>query len=232
MRIIGKITILKETTKHPITLIGERAGICYGADISDANKNYQRGMDCILSNHGRALEYVNVEMVIEGYSARVLREYYTHIGGAPTRLQASTRYINYANFDCVIPQSALIDQRRLKVYEGCINDIKENIKILQALKMPQEDIALLLPLGMQSKMVDKRNLRNLIEMSHQRECRRANWEYREMFYDIKDGLRNLSDEWEWIVRNLFIPKCKFFGKCTERKSCGKLTKEKSTSEKV
>ena len=41
------INILKETTKNPITLIGERAGICYGADISDDKKNYKRGMDWI-----------------------------------------------------------------------------------------------------------------------------------------------------------------------------------------
>ena len=50
---MGTITILKETTKNPITLMGERAGICWGADISNAEKNYQRGLDCIKSGHGR-----------------------------------------------------------------------------------------------------------------------------------------------------------------------------------
>ena len=70
---MGKITVLSETTKYPITLIGERAGICWGADTSDTQKNYKRGIDCIVSGHGRTLEYVNVEMVLEGYSARVIR---------------------------------------------------------------------------------------------------------------------------------------------------------------
>ena len=42
-----KVTILPETTKNPITLIGKRAGICYGADISDPIKNYKRGMGCV-----------------------------------------------------------------------------------------------------------------------------------------------------------------------------------------
>ena len=32
---MGKIIVLPETTKEPITLIGKRAGICWGADISD-----------------------------------------------------------------------------------------------------------------------------------------------------------------------------------------------------
>ncbi|MDO4294227.1 MAG: FAD-dependent thymidylate synthase [Eubacteriales bacterium] len=31
---------------------------------------------------------------------------------------------------------------------------------------------------METKVVDKRNLRNLLDMSHQRWCNRANWEYR------------------------------------------------------
>ena len=96
---MGTITILPETTQHPISLIGKRAGICWGADISDDKKNYKRGMDCILANHGRTLEFVNVEMIIDGYSAKVIREWYTHLGGAPTRLQASTRYINYSKGD-------------------------------------------------------------------------------------------------------------------------------------
>ena len=38
------ITILKETTRTPITLMGERAGVCWGADISKEEKNYKRGL--------------------------------------------------------------------------------------------------------------------------------------------------------------------------------------------
>ena len=106
---MGSVTILKETTKNPITLMGERAGICWNADISDPIKNYERGLDCIKSGHGRVMEYVNVEMVIDGFSARVIREWYTHIGGAPTRLQASTRYIDYNDFNYVIPYNIIND---------------------------------------------------------------------------------------------------------------------------
>lgn len=55
-----------------------------------------RGLDCLESEHGRTFEFPDVYMVLDGFSARVIREFYTHIGGAPTRLQASTRYIDYA----------------------------------------------------------------------------------------------------------------------------------------
>ena len=107
---MGTVTILKETTKNPLTLIGERAGVCWGADTGSPEKNRKRGIDCIESGHGRTLEFVNVEMVLDGYSARVIREWYTHIGGAPTRLQASTRYIDYGDFEYVTPPSGTLNE--------------------------------------------------------------------------------------------------------------------------
>ena len=60
---MGTVTIIKETPKNPISLMGERAGVCWGGNIEDREKNYKRGLDCIKSGHGRVLEYVNVEMI-------------------------------------------------------------------------------------------------------------------------------------------------------------------------
>ena len=39
---MGKITILPETTKNPISLIRERAGVCLGSDILDDEKIIRR----------------------------------------------------------------------------------------------------------------------------------------------------------------------------------------------
>lgn len=220
---MGIVTILEETTKNPITLIGKRAGVCWGADITDDEKNYKRGMDCILSNHGRTLEYVNVEMILDGYSARVIREWYTHLGGSPTRLQASTRYINYSDFSFIVPKSIKNnkDNDAWETYSKAIKTIKESCEILSEIGIPREDIALLLPLGMATKIVDKRNLRNLVDMSRQRMCIRAYWEYRELFNDICKALSEISEEWKWIVDNLFMPKCEQLGYCPEKRGCGK-----------
>lgn len=224
---MGTITILPETTKNPITLIGERAGVCWGANVSDNEKNYKRGLDCIRSGHGRVMEYVNVEMIIDGYSAKVLREYYTHIGGSPTRLQASTRYINYSKgngFAYVTPKS--IEKNEAKtVWDAWMHTLNDAIKTLIAeYNVPVEDATMLLPLAYSSKMVDKRNLRNLVDMSRQRMCSRAYWEYRELFNDICNALKEYSDEWKWIVDNLFHAKCDEVGYCTETKSCGRRPK--------
>ncbi len=223
---MGTVTIIKETTKNPITLMGERAGICWGSDLSDAEKNYKRGLDCIISGHGRVMEYVNVELILDGYSARVIREWYTHIGGSPTRLQASTRYINYQNFDYVIPPKIEADPVAKEKYVQAMEMITQTCAELESeCEIPREDAALLLPLGMTTKIVDKRNVRSLIEMSHQRMCTRAYWEYRQLMQDICKALSDYSEEWKYLVDHYFMPKCEVSGFCTERKSCGRKPKK-------
>ena len=216
------ITILPETTKFPISLIGERAGVCWGGDITDPDKNYRRGMDCILSGHGRTLEYVNIETIIDGYSARVIREWYTHIGGAPTRLQESTRYIDYGNkFGFVIPPSIAGDVDAMFVYLKAMDDIAFAVKTIEGIGIPREDAAMLLPLGMKTRVVDKRNLRNLVDMAHQRMCTRAYWEYRDLFADIRGALMGYSDEWQKVVNMLLVSKCDYLRYCPEKHSCGR-----------
>lgn len=216
------ITILKETPRQPITLMGERAGVCWGADIGNEEKNYKRGLECIRSGHHRVMEYVNVEMIIDGYSARVIREWYTHIGGAPTRLQASTRYINYQDFSYTVPPLVAQDEEALGIYRDTMDAIAKACSRLESeCGIPREDAALLLPLGMSTRIVDKRNVRNLIEMSHQRLCTRAYWEYRELMGDIMEALRAYSEEWKYLAEHYFVPKCEVAGYCTEKKSCGR-----------
>lgn len=215
------VKILEGTTKSPVTKIGECSGICYHSNITSPEANYNRGLDCLKSNHGRTLEVVDVELYISGYSARVIREWYTHIGGTPTRLQASTRYINYDNFECYVPNSIENSAVAKEEYEQALNKIRSSMKFLLKLNIPKEDVANLLPIGYLTEVYDKRNLRNLIEMSHQRLCSRAYGEYRQLMKELMKELSDYSEEWKYIVENYFCPKCDIIGKCPEKKSCGR-----------
>lgn len=220
---MGKVTLLEHTTKYPISMIGEAAGVCYGADITNKEKNYLRGLDCLNNEHGRTFEFPDAYMVLDGYSARVIREWYTHIGGAPTRLQASTRYIDYEHgFDFVTPKSIRENEEAASIYYKLMNNIAVALRQLDDLKIPREDSANGLPLGMTTKIVCKHNSRNLIDMSHQRMCTRAYHEYRDdLFPDVMNALREYSDEWAYLVDHYFKPKCEVAGYCVEKKSCGR-----------
>lgn len=93
--------------------------------------------------------------------------------------------------------------------------------LIEECQIPKEDAAMLLPLGMETKIVDKRNLRNFLDICKQRMCMRAYWEYRDLMRDILKELRNLSEEWELIVDHYCKPKCEFLNYCPEKKSCGR-----------
>ena len=219
---MGKILIQSETTPDPISLIGREAGVCWGADITNAEKNYKRGMDCLTSGHGRTWEYPQVYMVLDGYSARVIREFYTHIGGGPTRLQASTRYINYQKgFPFVTPPGIAANEEADAIYRHAMEEILSAMQKLEALELPREDVGMLLPLGMETKVVFRTNLRNLIDMAHQRMCTRAYWEYRMLMNDMVKALGEYSEEWKYLTEKYFVPKCEVAGFCTEARCCGR-----------
>ena len=216
------IKILEDyTTKTPLQLIGEMAGVCWGAKL-DKDKNIARALDCIKSGHGRVEELPDVYLVIDGWSAKMMRELYTHIGGSPTRMQASTRYIDYEKgFDVITPPSIESNNDAMEVWCKAISDIKMAMGALKALGVPKEDYTNLLPLAYQSKMIWKINLRTLVNFMNMRLCSRAYWEIRKFSNKLKKSLMEYSPEWEIICKELFVPKCDAVGYCTEAKCCGR-----------
>ena len=227
MNKLGKITILDYTTKTPIQMMGYHAGVCYKSNISDEQKNFKRGLECLESGHGRVMEFPDVYMNIEGYSARVIRELYTHIGGSPTRLQASTRYIDYTSadmIDVVVPHSVEKNQIAKIVWDTAIYNITKAMNDLKNLNIPNEDLTNLLPLAYSTKMVWKVNLRTLINFFNMRLCSRAYWEIRELCDDLKKELSNYSEEWKTLSK-LFTPRCEQLGYCPEKDSCGRKKKK-------
>lgn len=216
------IKIQEETTRNPLSVMGKYAGECWGSNTKDKEANKERGKQCLKNDHGRVLEFPQIYLKIDGYSVRMMRELYTHLGGLPTRLQASTRYINYQKgFDYVVPPSIKASHERERVYQETMDSILEGLQRLEELGTPREDSANLLPLGMHSSMVMRTNLRMLLDMSRQRMCRRTYWEFRDFFNELIKELNNYDEDYKYITDMYFSPKCDILGYCTESKSCGR-----------
>jgi thymidylate synthase (FAD) len=199
----------------PLTLIGTVARECYGTQ----NDVVHIARNCIESGHDRCLEFAGVILRITA-SARMLRELYTHIVGT-SRLQASTRYINMASFEYVIPDSISSDDSALYKYQRNMEAVGQLYQDLVELDIPREDIANILPIGYMSTMVLKINIRALIHMFHLRTCSRAYWEFREFMDELYSVLSTLDNEWAEVADKCFQTKCDHIGYCIEKKSCGK-----------
>ena len=226
----GRVIVMSETTDEPLTLAGFCAGFCWGADTSNNEANRKRGLECLRNGHGRALEFAQVYLLLDGWSARVIREFGRHVGGLPTYLQASTRYIDYSEFNYIIPHTIENNPEAKDAYEGLMDEIRMTAGYLEKdLGIKKEDAGMVLPLGMETKIVYRTNLRALIDMAKVRMCSRAYWEYRELMKEICDALAIYSDEWEFLIceEKVLKPKCEHTGFCDERYSCGrKMKKEK------
>lgn len=205
----------------PLSYLGHCAGICYGQ--RNPNRYKAIAESCILSEHDRVEEFPTITMEISEYSAKAIRDIYTHIIGT-TRLGSSTRYIDYSKgFDFSIPPSVLADPNATKVWCEHMNAVDNVMSELKLMGIPVEDFTGLLPLAYHHTIVLKINLRALVHMFHVRSCTLAYHECRELMKEIKKTILDLDDvEWTWIANNLFVPKCKFRLYCTENKnrSCG------------
>ena len=224
-----KIELLDGTTEFPLQKCGYNAGICWAAPLDDKDKNIKRAISCIKAGHGRVLEYVDIELVIDEVSARCLRELYTHIGGAPTRLQSSTRYVSEQDgFGYYTPPKIENDIANKTIFTEGMASIQKAYNGLLENGVTKEDAANLLPLGMDSKMVWKINLRALINFMNRRLCLRALKEIRDLSTEIKKQLAAKNEEWAWIADNLFVPTCEIYKYrnsqlvfCPEQQCCGK-----------
>lgn len=223
-----KIRLLNGTTELPLQTIGERAGICWNAPTNSEEANKKRAIGCIKSGHGRVMEYVEIEVVLEGASARMMREIYTHIAGT-TRLQSSTRYVSEeGGFGYFEPPLIAKDSVTSEIFGRTMDEIQSGYNQLISTGITKEDAANVLPLGMNSKMVWKINLRSLVNFMNQRLCNRAYHEIRDFAKLLRAALKGMNEEWEWIANNLFVPKCEVyryinpeFVFCPEAQCCGR-----------
>ena len=220
-----KVEVLRFTPK-PLSEIGEMASTCYDTKFKDDQHAMRIGKHCVNAGHGRNLEFARVTLKIT-CSARVGRELYTHIAGAPTRLQASTRYITYGNFSYFTPE--FDDPKITEGYHKLMGDIKEFYQMMKDNGIENDKTGYVLPLSMDTQIVISCNARMLENLFNQRLCYRALNEFRQLAKMMKKELSQLDDEWKWISDKLFVPKCVKEGICHENnKKCPLWEKYKPT----
>lgn len=190
-----KVTLI-QATPNPIETIAQIASICYDSDPKNplglVKHLYRNG-------HHSVFEHIYFTFKIEGISRACSHQLVRHRHCSFT--QRSQRYCSESEFTATVPKS-------FGDYEGVLEDTGELMEDIVGMYdkfvyngVPNEDARYILPNACETSLYLSCNLRELIHMSNERLCRRAQWEIRElvqqMVYCVNPDL--------WFM---LVPKCK------------------------
>lgn len=185
------LVTLIQATPDPINTIAKIASICYDSDPKNplglVKHLYRNG-------HHSVFEHVYFTFKIEGISRACSHQLVRHRHCSFT--QRSQRYCSEDGFDFVTPPS--IDP---KAFAKDMEDFKDLYEDYQRSGVSNEDARFVLPNACETSLYLSCNLRELIHMSNERLCMRAQWEIRELV----SRMVNLVPSELWFM---LVPKCK------------------------
>lgn len=127
--------------------------------------------------------------------------------------QQSQRYVDMSKEPFVIPPS--VKKNAKKRFEKILQEAKEVYQKLSK-EIPKEDARFILPQAVQTNLVMTLNLREMMVISKERLCLRAQWEIRQLITKMKEEIKKI----EPFLAELLQPKCIHLGYCPEEETCG------------
>lgn len=200
-----KVTLV-QATPNPIQTIATIASICYDSNPSNPMKLVEH---CYKNGHLSVMEHIYFTFKIEGISRACSHQLVRHRHCSFT--QRSQRYCSEDGFGFVTPST--VDEGR---FANDMEDIKDWYEEYQKSGVPNEDARYVLPNACETSLYLSCNLRELIHMSNERLCLRAQWEIREL---VQQMVAFVDPE----LRFMLVPKCQS-GRIICNSPCGKEVK--------
>lgn len=210
---------LTRITKDPILAIEEAASNCYNSEPTNDGKIMKH---CIKSGHTSVTEFCDFTFHIEGVSRALSHQLVRH--RIASYAQRSQRYCSEDDFEYVTPKS--IKNRNQEVedlYKDIMQQIQVAYKELQCMGVPNEDARMVLPNACTTCIEVKMNLRSLMNFMNERLCSCAQWEIRNLAWEMRKQVLLQVPE----LDDYLVPKCEKngidFAGCNESKqrTCGR-----------
>ena len=205
-----KVTLL-QATPAPVEFIAQAASICYDSNpknpMSLVNHLYKNG-------HHSVFEHVYFTFMIEGISRACSHQLVRHRHMSPT--QRSQRYCDEDGAVFIMPDSVKGNEEAEKIFMGISEHIEKAYIELKNTGIPNEDARSILPNACSTKMVVSLNLRELIHMSNERLCVRAQEEIRNVVKLMVSEVAKADNRLSFML----VPKCKS-GRIICHSPCGK-----------
>jgi len=218
----------------------EIKGILNGLDKEKTISFIERLMSM---GHESPLEHISFTFGIEGVSRSLLAQMTRHrIASYSVKSQ---RYVNEGQFEYIIPKEIEADENAKAIFIKAMEDDEKTYNELadilrqkhyktfldegydekkafsMAEKKAIEDARYVLPNACETKLIATFNARSLINFFHHRLCERAQWEIRDLAFEMLSLVKEVCP----TVFKLAGPRC-VSGPCPEGKmTCGK-AKEK------
>lgn len=204
-----KVTLLNSYVNEDIAKLA--AANCVGKLDNPTDKGLQVAVN---SGHYSVLEHLPLTFLIEDVSRVTEVQLVRHrIASYSIR---SGRYTKANNNKLwyQIPKSIKNNDSIAKLFTEMNENIYSFYIAMIEQGIPKEDARYILPQGLLTDIVVSMNARAFIEQCEKRLCKKAQWEIREMFTQMKECIKNIYP----IVYEQLEPPCAKGG-CTEVYSC-------------
>ena len=204
---------------------GFAAATCVGRTLYDcaSTDGYVKNLEAALrSNHLSILEHLPLTWSIEGISRACLAQLTRH-----RHMSFSVQSQRYSKVKTwagetdgsykswyVLPKTIdLHDQPYIsKKYEQLMDEIADFYNDMLEQGVPAEDARMILPNACKTSIVVSMNARSFLEAAQKRLCNKAQWEIRELFWQMRESIKDIYPS----VYELAIPNC-----CKEYNPCGR-----------
>lgn len=196
--------------------IGRFASQCRDGGNPDPSRFKAIGMHCVDSKHYAATRPFMFRFDIEGISRVAAQQLLRHTVGLLPMME-SGRHVDIRFNDVVVPPSVLKDERALGVWSSVVNVTKTAYNALVEFGIPMEDARMLTTQAETTRITLYLSFEAILNLYAERMCPHAQWEIRalvgKLYIEFIAQFPELTEK--------FMYRCDSFGKCLEKKGCGR-----------
>ncbi|MHC1720088.1 MAG: FAD-dependent thymidylate synthase [Clostridiaceae bacterium] len=205
--------LLVEHTPNPEVLIAKAAKLCYSPvgidemnEAMDSEKTIKFINMLMSMGHESPVEHVAFTFAVEGVSRSLTHQLVRH--RIASYSQQSQRYVKLDQFQYIIPPEIEKDSKAKDVFteameksQKAYNDISdilkekylnEGLSKSAAEKKAIEDARYVFPNACETKIIITMNVRSLLNFFRHRCCNRAQWEIRELAFEMLKQVKKVS----------------------------------------
>lgn len=205
--------ILVEHTPNPEVLIAKAAKLCYSPvgieemnEAMDSEKTIKFINMLVSMGHESPVEHVSFTFAVEGVSRSLTHQLVRH--RIASYSQQSQRYVKLDQFQYIIPPEIEKNGEARAIYieamessQKAYNEISDMLKEKYlneglsksaAEKKAIEDARYVFPNACETKIIVTMNVRSLLNFFRHRCCNRAQWEIRELAFEMLKQVKKVS----------------------------------------